>query len=317
MYPILVMVAFGHQTWNYLMVILKRRPKLLLKSFIRPENHYNKVCNQLKKLDVRLLSSISHRLAACYVLKLVETPTKMPCIDKDQRFEQEHLLEVITFAGKRIAVYCHTPTATLSNDKTLLLIHGWEGRSIMFRPFIEPLTHSGFRVIMPDLPAHGASGGQRCGFRELADFITMLGRRYGPFDAAIGHSCGGIALGMALEQGLQLERLVTIGSPKGLGSMLDTFVDYYQFPVSLKEALRRLYVDKYSQNPDAIGIPLWATLQTPTLICHDRHDATIALTDALEMEASFPNSELHLTSGWGHRGVLKDPTLHAKIISYL
>ncbi|MEX2940338.1 alpha/beta fold hydrolase [Serratia fonticola] len=314
-YPLMTLLAYGHQKYHWCLVVTKRRPKLLLQTVIRPESHYHRQCTWLKKTDIELLSRFSVALAARYTLRLFERPTRMPCLSQDLAFEEQSPFDEFCFLGLKVRVYRHEPE--VSNGKTLLLLHGWEGRSVMFRPLIAKLLHQGYRLILPDLLAHGHSEGSRCSFYELSSFILELDRKYGSFEAAIGHSFGGTALAIALEQGLELNKMVTIGSPNGFGNMIDAYIDYFRYPSSLKAQLKRIYTHQQGKSPDDIGPPLWGRLNLPTLICHDSNDVVINIQEAHDMHASFPNSQLCITSGMGHRGVLRDNQLHAAILSFL
>ncbi|HHQ4528788.1 TPA: alpha/beta fold hydrolase [Aeromonas hydrophila] len=239
----------------------------------------------------------------------------MPCLSQDLAFEQQSAFNEFLFLGQRVRVYRHEPE--VHNGQTLLLLHGWEGRSVMFRPLLTKLQRQGYRLILPDLLAHGQSEGTRCSFYQLSSLILELDRRYGPFNAGIGHSFGGTALAIAMEQGLELHKLVTIGSPNGFGNLIDAYIDYFHYPTSLKRQLKRIYTRQQGKSPDEIGPALWSRLTLPTLICHDSDDVVINIQEARDMHASFPNSRLCITSGMGHRGVLRDSQLHTAILSFL
>ncbi len=314
-YPLMWMLAYGHQKYHWCLVVTKRRPKLLLQTVVRPESHYHRQCNWLKRVDIELLSWFSLSLAARYTLRLFERPTRMPCLSQDLAFEAQSVFDELTFSGHKVRVYRHEPECP--NGQTLLLLHGWEGRSVMFRPLLTKLLSHGYRLILPDLLAHGHSEGSRCSFYELSSLILELDRRYGSFDAAIGHSFGGTALAIALDQGLTLKKMVTIGSPNGFGNMIDAYIDYFHYPSSLKAQLKHLYTRQQGKNPDDIGPPLWGRLNLPTLICHDSNDVVIKIQEAHDMHASFPNSQLCITSGRGHRGVLRDHQLHNAVLGFL
>ncbi|KUI98765.1 alpha/beta hydrolase [Vibrio sp. MEBiC08052] len=316
-YPFMQLSALAHQRYHWCLVMMKRRPKLLLKTSVRPETHYHGLCGKLRRADTILLSRLSSGWAARYAIRMFEKPTRMPCMANDLEFEQQSQQHQLTFNKCRINVFCHEPPASVPLQGTILLVHGWEGRSVMFRPLTEKLLDSGYRVIAPDLIAHGSSEGERCSFYDLAQLLLRINQQFGAFHAAIGHSFGGTALAMAIDAGLSTHRLIKIGSPDGLGNLLDSYIDYYRIPAVLKDKLKQVYHRRYGTHPDMIDTPLWKTLSLPTLLCHDRNDNIIDITQAQKMNAAFPNCELFLTDGWGHRGVLKDRNIHQKIIEFV
>ncbi|MEZ8273218.1 alpha/beta fold hydrolase [Vibrio splendidus] len=238
---------------------------------------------------------------------------------QDEEFERESFMAEFKFKGYNINVFHHDPRRIGKewNGKTLLLLHGWEGRSVMFKPLIKQLTACGYRLVLPDLLAHGSSEGSRCSFYELADLIVEVDQRFGPFDTAVGHSFGGTALAIAIDQGMKIDKMITIGSPNGFGNMLNAYIDYYGYPAVLKSYLKDMYRRKNGRHPDDIGPTLWNRLTLPTLICHDSHDVVINVREAHAMHECFPNSELFISTGKGHRGVLKDTKLHQKIIEFI
>ena len=67
-------------------------------------------------------------------------------------------------------------------------------------------------VISFDGPAHGLSSGKSTNMIEFLETIKEVDKKYGPFDAAIGHSFGAMSLINAVADGLKVNKLVAIGA---------------------------------------------------------------------------------------------------------
>jgi 3-oxoadipate enol-lactonase len=93
--------------------------------------------------------------------------------------------------------------------RTVLLLHAGIADSRMWRPQVEALEASGFRVIAPDLRGFGERRLEPAPFSHVRDAEALLD---GPA-AVVGNSLGGrVALELALHRPDLVERLVLIDS---------------------------------------------------------------------------------------------------------
>jgi alpha-beta hydrolase superfamily lysophospholipase len=82
----------------------------------------------------------------------------------------------------------------MAQVKKVLLVHGWSGRGTQLFKIADELLKQGYSTISFDAPAHGKSPGKTT---IMVDFITTIleiEKQFGPFDAAIGHSLGGMSV---------------------------------------------------------------------------------------------------------------------------
>ncbi|WP_094107892.1 alpha/beta fold hydrolase [Lonsdalea populi] len=312
--PVLKITARLHRRYHLFLVRRQRRPALLLKNPIIPESHYAPTCRRLRRLDLYLLRWLAPGKAASYALDLFEHPHRMPCKKTDARWLSSLRQDEVICAGQRVVVYC---SGASSPARRVLLIHGWEARAVMLRPLIESLTQAGCEVMAPDLPAHGESGGERCSFGDLVEVIRRLGDRYGVFCAALGHSFGGTALLHAATRGFQCRRLVILSSPESLPCVLEAYIAFHRVPVALTERIKRVYLKRYGHHPDSISYTRWPPIAVPTLVCHDRDDQNIALTQAFHLLSATAAGELYITQGSGHRGIVRDRGLIQRVIDFV
>ncbi|MCW3489206.1 alpha/beta fold hydrolase [Dethiobacter alkaliphilus] len=103
-----------------------------------------------------------------------------------------------------------------SGDKTLFLIHGAGGNSLHW---METEPPPGWRLVAPDLPGHGKSGGSA--MKDITDYARWVGtaiKELGGCDLLAGHSMGGaITMTVALQQPELLRGIILVGTGAKLG----------------------------------------------------------------------------------------------------
>lgn len=191
---------------------------------------------------------------------------------------------------------------------SILLVHGWEGTHMDMGPIAAELVARGFRVVIPDLPAHGSSRGRCAPITLLAHSIKVLAEAHGPFVGCVAHSLGGAAVVLAMKDGFNPERAVFLGCPSRAE-------DY------LRSQMRRAYVDErhyagaaesyrqmFGADVNSLDVAADAqALRIPALFIHDADDRRVPISDARRNAAAWPQSRLLALRGFGHRGILKSP----------
>lgn len=201
---------------------------------------------------------------------------------------------------------------------TVLMLHGWQGRPTHFLPFVAPLLAAGRRVIALEGPAHGRSPGREAHPMAFAEALLEAASELRGVESVVGHSMGGSAALIALAHGLDVERAVVLGSPSGMGRVLDRFARTLALPAPAHREFRAL-VDRHvgvtAQDLDARLAGPHLTL--PGLIVHDRDDKIVPFAEAETLAHAWQAAELLATSGLGHRGVLGDPRVVASVTRFL
>lgn len=172
-----------------------------------------------------------------------------------------------------------------------------------------------------DAPAHGRSGGQRITLPLYIDMIRTLYDRYGPIQSFMGHSLGGLALGLFLEsiQHDRSTRLVLISPAVEAVSAVDM---YFQM-LELGDEVRKAF-DEYEYR--LFGRPFsWFSLRralhaikAETLWLHDEDDDITPLADTLPLQQDgHPNVRWVTTKGLGHRKIYRDGDVIRQVVSFL
>ena len=60
-----------------------------------------------------------------------------------------------------------------------------------------------------------------------------------------------------------------------------------------------------------------AIAMPPTLVVHDRDDVFTPVTDGAAIAAAWSSARLRVTSGLGHRRLLRDPDVVAEVVDFV
>ena len=60
-----------------------------------------------------------------------------------------------------------------------------------------------------------------------------------------------------------------------------------------------------------------ARLEAPALIVQDVDDPDVTVGDAEAIHAAWPNAELMVTSGYGHRAVIRAPEIMRRTVEFM
>lgn len=125
---------------------------------------------------------------------------------------------------------------------TVVAVHGYRGDHHGLEPVVAQLPEA--RVLMPDLPAFGASGPfeGRHTVEAYADWLVAFVARAVPDGrpvAVLGHSFGSIVVAAALERGLRADRVILVNpiaapalaGPKGVLSRVT--LGYYRVAAAM------------------------------------------------------------------------------------
>lgn len=109
------------------------------------------------------------------------------------------------------------------SNPLLVALHGFGGDAQTWTVWAGLLSRRGWRILAPDLPAHGATSVAAKSVDELVDRVAeFLGQLPERAFELVGHSLGGaVAARVALRLGERINRLTLI-APAGLGAEIDS-----------------------------------------------------------------------------------------------
>jgi pimeloyl-ACP methyl ester carboxylesterase len=201
-----------------------------------------------------------------------------------------------------------------------LLMHGWGGHRGQLTPFVEPLLAAGFRVAAFDAPAHGDVPGTQTSGYQMAECMLAVAARVGQPTVVLAHSLGTLALTVALQEGLTPHKVVLFGPMRRLTDTVEPFLQMNDLTPETGEAMMTETEARWG------GSDVWTRtaldqvlpkFKIPALIIHDRNDETTPYISGVAVARAWKSAKLITTRGLGHRGVLKDPDVIAKVIEFL
>lgn len=229
-------------------------------------------------------------------------------LDRGEAFSVRH-------PGGTLQAYRFRGSEGVPKSGTVILVHGWMGRAASMAGFIRPLTAEGFDVVCFDLPAHGQSQGRQTNGLIGAAALQAVASEVGPVEALVGHSFGGLVIGLAVEgrppmrSALDVERIALIAAPNafteftgrfgrriGLGPRAQTIFE---------KALAKIGGRKLSEFD---GNRIYGEIHRPILVVHSRDDEDISFEQGAAYQALGGHVTLLPADGLGHRQILYAPS---------
>ena len=267
----------------------------------------------LLRVAIRLLGLASPPLAARWVYRLWFQPLRYP--EPQQEKEWRHTAEplAVVHRGQALAV------DSWGAGPTVLMVHGWNGRGAQLGAFGPALVKAGYRVVTFDTPAHGRSPGRATNLPEISEAIHAVAQACGPVHAVIGHSFGVACTLYAVQQGLSVNRLVAISPPHNVRGLTQKFFTALDIEPRVQEIFNRTFEKNF-------GADLWERfspevvarqLSVPGLIVHDQDDRDVPIQEGDAVAQAWPGAQFVRTTGLGHRRILRDPDVIARVTAFI
>ena len=207
------------------------------------------------------------------------------------------------------------------NAPRLLVLHGFSGNSRSFGYYISIGIAKGYDVYAFDAPAHGSSEGTRLNVSIYSDVIKTIISTYGPFDAFVAHSLGGLSLMLHLHNHppLNIPKIVLLAPATESTTAADKFFGMLQLTPDLRKAFDESILEK-------TGLPIgWYSISRiihevrgDILWVHDKDDYTTPFEDVVPIYDKKPGHvTFHFTKGLGHSGIYRDESIKKIIKDFL
>jgi pimeloyl-ACP methyl ester carboxylesterase len=203
----------------------------------------------------------------------------------------------------------------LGEGPAVLLVHGWQDDNSLWSPLIQLLADIGAASVAFDLPGHGYSTGDACPPLAAAAAIEHVARELGPIDSVVTHSFGGPALGLALLNGFAPRRIVLIAPPRGRNKRWFDFAAERGIADEVVQRAREIYAAEAGLRAvfdlAAVASPI------ETLVLHSMDDDAVEWENGKAIAEAWPNAELALCDGLGHRMIAQDRGVIERIVSFI
>lgn len=262
----------------------------------------------------KLISVISPKLTTLFTSKLFTTPIKHKTPKRELNMDANSKQKKVSIPviKKDVVVYEYG-----KSDKKILLVHGWSGRGTQMFKIADELIKEGYATVSFDAPGHGKAPGNNSIMVDFIATILEIDRLYGPFEAAIGHSLGGMSVLNAIKQGLKVKNASVIGSGDVVQDIIDDFISKLnldkKYAVLLREHFEKKYGGKMS---DYSAFEAAKKIDIPVLVIHDNQDYEVPVTAGKNIYRHLKNGELLLTENLGHRKILGDTKVIEKVVNF-
>lgn len=281
--------------------------------------------NTAKKPDFKMPSNLirtgkflqlfSTATAAKFALKVFATPPKFKTPEREEmmRKSAKNIPVKVPDFEHEVMVYEYGFSKT-----KVLLCHGWMGRGTQLYAIADKLLENGMMVITFDGIAHGQSGGKTTNLVENIAVTKHIVEKFGPFDAAIGHSFGGITLLNLQAQQPSFNRLVVVGVEHATDKIFDDFIQKLGLKQKVSEGMKSIAKERFGINVSDLNADVAARkIDIPTYIIHDSEDNDIDVSAAYKLRQNLQNGLLLVTKGLGHRRILRDAKVIQRIIDFI
>jgi len=263
----------------------------------------------------KTMQFFSKGATASFIAKLFITPVKHKTPEREEMMRESAKKEMILIPslGYEVMVY----TYGYSKHK-VLMAHGWSGRGTQMYAIADKLLENGMMIISFDGPAHGLSKGKTTTPIEFVKTINFLNEKYGPFEAAVGHSFGSISLLKSVSEGLGINKLVVIGTEFKIMNIIDNLIQSLGLKKKMSSRLKKRLDGKFQGDIEIFGAGLSAkNVNIPTLVIHDTKDNDVDVSSAYKLRQNLANGELLVTNGLGHRTILRDKNISNRIVEFI
>ena len=254
----------------------------------------------------KILGAISPTLAGKLALRIFMTPPKVIIPRRERQIREAAKLHFIDVKNRQISV------RVWGDGPTILLAHGWGGRSSQFMAFIGPLVAAGYRVVGFEIPGHGDSTGKQSNMLDGATVLAEVAKQEGPLEAIIAHSFGTGTTLLAMDKyEVEAPKVVLISSFSSVAFILEIFGELFSLRQSTLDALQKVAINKFTHEyhvewswEEISPLVTIKNFDSELLLIHDEKDHEVPLEEVLPLHNSQPDANKLITSGFGHRKIL-------------
>ncbi len=263
--------------------------------------------------------------------KLFLTARRQPSKTWEQEVEQQ--AQRLSFGNGLSALYFKNQgnVRPVKTAQKILLMHGWESRATHMAVLAKALVAAGCEVVAIDAPLHGLSHGpnhSQAGddwygqpFSHPLAFAAAIAeahKAFGPFDGAVGHSMGCIALAWARRQGVNFGRYCFIASPVCIDDTLQQFSQFLGLPEPSASKLAHEVAALAKVSPSELHVgALMSEHSGPTLLVHAKDDVEVPYSAMLTLRSQIPNVITVPLNEGGHRQVIRSAAVAQTVAEFM
>jgi pimeloyl-ACP methyl ester carboxylesterase len=262
----------------------------------------------------RLWPALAVRAAA----RLFATPLPPKWLNRRTAWGADWQVEQWPFEEATLTVYAQrvAPQAPVA-----LLVHGWGGHAGQLKLMAEALASHGLRPVLLEMPAHGRSAGTVSNLPQFARAIEYavgrLRQQGHELRLLAAHSLGANAAAFAVARGAPVQRLALLAPPASPREYTRYFAHVFGLSETTRAAMQRRFEEREAIlmpqfEPDSVA----PRIRQPALVVHDRSDSVNPFRDGQAFAHAIRGATLVATEGLGHRKMLKDPGVIARVVAF-
>lgn len=275
-----------------------------------------------KKLSIRyirakfkVLASLSKAKAAEKAFDLFCTPQFRNKKSLSHVFEKAEKIS-FQFEGSKVRGYRFNHPSKAK----ILITHGFESTVLNFERYINPMIRKGYEVLAFDAPAHGHSSGTRINVLLYKKMLQHINEHYGPFHGYMGHSLGGLALCLYLEEihHNASTQLVLIAPATETSTAIDNYFDFLKLDEEVRKEFDELITRTANRKPEWFSISRAAAhIKARVLFLQDKNDELTPYSDVEPIiRKNYSNFRFIITKGLGHSKIYRDSHSLKAIIDF-
>lgn len=262
---------------------------------------------------VRAADAVSPRLGARLAARVFLSTHRQPLPMRERSWIESAERVGFDVAGRRVRGWSWG-----DGPDPVLLVHGWDGRGSQMGALGLGLAAAGKRAVAVDLPGHGDTPGRTSSLPEIAAAVSEVSRQLGRVSGIVAHSFGAAASTVALSRALAVEKVAFIAPSEDFRHFLGIFSGWLGLSWPLVERMRSTIEHRFGIEWEQLrGATLAPGMRAPLLVIHDELDREVPLHHGRTYAERWPGADLVVTSGLGHRRILREPEVVERVVSFL
>lgn len=269
----------------------------------------------MKKSIIRIISTLFPNRVVSFAYHQLTNPQtrklrahELETLDKSEK-------EMIRFNEFDIQLYTWK-----GGEKSVLLIHGWEGQAGNFSDLVEELIANNYTVYAFDGPSHGFSSRGSTSLFEFTELVGLLIRKF-EVNNLVSHSFGGVATTYALSvnKDITIDKYLLLTTPDKFSERIDDVSIKIGISDKVKKKLISRLEKETKQDVSKLNVSEFVKSVDvkSALIIHDKNDKVLPIEQSQNVNDHWENCTLDEIEGTGHFRILLTKFVLEKAIDFL